>query len=385
MTRLEEVTRGSYSDFLQHCKNILNSKGFVFVQDVAETVSLGLYSGRNVILWGPAGHGKSEMVEAVLEGLGLLSRDPITKMHKDDNSVFIQSFGEGTNEDALWGGIDIAALDSEKKITYCPENSFLNKEIAVFEELFDAPPMCLLPLKHVLTQGVLAKGSDQFLMKTRCVIACTNKSPEDLKDLGPSYTALTERFPLQRKIQWKSYGSESYMTMFSNSKFAQYFPGETMQALADSVSNTQASGVFVSPRTAMYTFMLLANIAQKEGRTVSTEDFAALKSIPGLESMAETIQASIDRARGESQADTALRSVQQEFNNLVKDYDGLINSGKRAPLGFLKLAKRFKQMSANISGLPYNERTVASRDQMVAKCSEYENSARTSAENVLVI
>ena len=68
-------------------------KRFVFSEEVAELISAAFYEPCNLLLWGPGGHGKSDMVLAALKALGL-----------KDSEIFIQSFGEGMSEDRLWGG-----------------------------------------------------------------------------------------------------------------------------------------------------------------------------------------------------------------------------------------------------------------------------------------
>ena len=105
---------------------------FIYSDDIARAVALAVGSGKNLLLWGPAGHGKSEMVMRALSVVA------------DDSEIFVQSFGEGMDEATLWGGLDFAALEREKELRYFPQNSFLAKEVAVFEELFDAPASVLL-------------------------------------------------------------------------------------------------------------------------------------------------------------------------------------------------------------------------------------------------
>ena len=65
-------------DFIQH-------------QKIARILALAVESGKNVLLWGPGGHGKSEMVETAL-----------AQVASADN-IFVQSFGEGMDEATLWG------------------------------------------------------------------------------------------------------------------------------------------------------------------------------------------------------------------------------------------------------------------------------------------
>ena len=128
---------------------------FINYDKIADILASAIYSKQNVILYGPGGHGKSEMVECVLENLGLWDRqDPIK------SETLVQSFGEGLTEDMLWGGIDFRKLNcpTNPEMWFNVENSFLKYPVAVFEELFDAPAFCLLPLKHTLQAGFLAKN-----------------------------------------------------------------------------------------------------------------------------------------------------------------------------------------------------------------------------------
>src|SRR3989344_7001698 len=163
---------------------------YILHEEIARLLALAFDSGKNVLLWGLGGHGKSEMVAAALACVAT------------DAEIFVQSFGEGMDEATLWGGLDFAALERDKKLIYHPENSFLNRPYAVFEEMFDAPASVLLALKDTLTARKLRKGSQVFPMKTNVIIAITNKNPQDLSDLGPAAAALVERFPLQLKVDW---------------------------------------------------------------------------------------------------------------------------------------------------------------------------------------
>ena len=61
---------------------------FVHADDVREAVSLALVSGKHLILFGPGGHAKSEMITSMTRALA----GAIT---------FVQSFGEGMDEARL--------------------------------------------------------------------------------------------------------------------------------------------------------------------------------------------------------------------------------------------------------------------------------------------
>jgi MoxR-like ATPase len=116
----------------------LNTR-FVNIDEIARILALAIESNKNVLLWGPGGHGKSEMVMAALQALFA------------EEDIFVQSFGEGMDEATLWGGLDFKALEEEKVLRYFPGESFLAKPYAVFEEIFDmgfllSPPFFLVSL-----------------------------------------------------------------------------------------------------------------------------------------------------------------------------------------------------------------------------------------------
>ena len=69
------------------------TKLFINTTSIAEILHLGMSTGRNVLLWGPGGHAKSEMTEEFFKHVGI---DP-----------FVQALGEGSTEDLLLGGLDI--------------------------------------------------------------------------------------------------------------------------------------------------------------------------------------------------------------------------------------------------------------------------------------
>jgi hypothetical protein len=166
---------------MKKIKEILDRE-FIFTDEVARMLELGFGASKNLIIFGPGGHAKSEMIKAVIHGLGL------------EAETFFQFFGEGMDESKLFGGLDFKKLETEKVLEYHPERSFLNSRIAVFEELFDAPASVLLALKDTLTARELRNGAQRFAMKTEVIICLTNKQPQEISELGPAAHALIERF-----------------------------------------------------------------------------------------------------------------------------------------------------------------------------------------------
>lgn len=269
-------------------------KAFVYSEHVADAVSSAMTSGRNLLLYGPGGHGKSEMVNAIMD-----------RFAKDE--CFVQFFGEGMDEAKMFGGLDFARLDSEKVLEYNPERSFLAHKYAVFEELFDAPPSVLLSLKDTLTARELRNGAQRFPMRTRCIIAITNRTPNEISDLGASAHALVERFPLQYEVKWESYTEHDYRFLYNRRGFS----GESANLLVSLISRAVDDGQFVSPRTAVYAYEILKAIEEAEGK--SSENLAALRFVAGLESLGDSILEEAEKARKDAKARAALDTHEEEL------------------------------------------------------------------------
>ena len=135
---------------------------FIYSNDVVDVLMTGLETGKNVLLWGKGGHGKSEITELVFKTLykeGIIKEMP-----------FVQAFGDGLTEEKLFGGMNIKKYREEGLIEYLPEYSFMNHEIVVFEEIFDAPASVLLSLKDIMTSKKFRQGNEVFNIKTKIII-----------------------------------------------------------------------------------------------------------------------------------------------------------------------------------------------------------------------
>lgn len=313
-------------------------KNFIKHDDIARILSLALSSGKNVLLWGPGGHGKSEMVQMVLS------------LVDSDDDTFVQSFGEGMDEATLWGGLDFAALEKEKVLKYFPEQSFLNKEYAVFEEMFDASASVLLALKDTLTAKKLRKGSQSFGMKTKVIIAITNKNPDEISDLGPAAAALVERFPLQYKVQWGSYKSTDYLELFT--KVSSRLPGAdlngTQNVLAEVMAKAGEGGEIVSPRTAVHALgVVKAAAALRNANKVEKQDLLDLCFLPGMESFAKNLKAELDAAYERAEAEAKLVEAEEAFKDLLAS----LNEAGQSPIKLLQVGKRLLAFQDQVANL----------------------------------
>lgn len=313
------------------------AENFIRSERIARILALAVESGKNVLLWGPGGHGKSEMVELALEQVAA------------ESDIFVQSFGEGMDEATLWGGLDFQALETEKVLRYFPEQSFLAKPFAIFEEIFDAPASVLLALKDTLTARKLRKGGQQFVMATKTIVAITNKDPDEISDLGPAAAALVERFPLQLCVDWDSYESRDYTELFG--KVGPRLPGAdlngTQRVLAEIIAKASANGDVISPRTAVHALGVVKTAAALRGSNeVVKDDLVDLQYLPGMEDLADNIRQELDDAYERAEAECRLVVAEDRLRELLGDlHDGV------TPIKALQIARRLQNLQDETSNL----------------------------------
>lgn len=344
---------------------------FVFVEEVTRILALAFTAKKNVIVFGPAGHGKSEMIKAVIDGLRL------------DSETFYQFFGEGMDESRLFGGLNFKKLEEDKVLEYFPEKSFLNYRVAVFEELFDAPATVLMALKDVLTAKELRNGSQRFKMRTEVIICLTNKEPSEISDLGPAAHALVERFPLQLNLKWTDYSSRSYLAMFE--KIAARIGGPVLNGfkavLAEILANATAQGNFVSPRTAVHAFQVCQAAAVMRGSDhVEKCDLTDLRFLPGLEGLAETIQKDLEAAMERAVAEGRVVEAERKLQSIMVTYAEAQRAG--SPIKLLQAAKSLAAFGDEAAGLKVTDgltdRRKRLRDAAAEKSAEAQRLALES-------
>lgn len=358
-TTIEELRKDK--DLRNKIQAILDKK-YIKTGPIADIIASAIFSGQHVILHGPGGHGKSEMVEDILEGLGLYCRDDLKK-----SSTLIQSFGEGLTEQAIWGGISFKALNDpdNPEMIYHVENSFLNYEVAVFEEMFDAPAFCLLALKHTIQSKMLAKEGRVYPMKTKLIIACTNQDPNDLASRGAQYSALMERFVLQQYVAWEKYDTDSYAQMLQ--KHPIITSGEMTMAphliklYASLLQDIYNSGTLISPRTAMKGLEIMAGHARSRQTTsINQLDFPALGNVPGFSGQVRKFQEQIERKLAEQVSQEKLATASKELESLVEEFD----RGTNKVISWALMARRFKDLSERLGNLDVLDSMFNMRNEM---------------------
>jgi MoxR-like ATPase len=344
-------------------------RNFIKCEEIARILALAISSGKNVILWGPGGHGKSEMVSAALEEVA------------SEEDIFVQSFGEGMDEATLWGGLDFKALDTEKVLRYFPESSFLAKPFVVFEEIFDAPASVLLALKDTLTARKLRKGGQQFPMATKVVIALTNKAPSEISDLGPAAAALIERFPLQLEVKWPSYSSADYSALLTKvaprlESHGAELNGHT-PVLAELLSKATENGVFISPRSAVHAAgVAQAAAAMRGSHKVERQDLLDLVYVlPGLQGIADSIRAELVAAEERAAVEKQVANAEAKLAQLLRDLDSATGS----PIKLLQSAKYLGNFADEVASLKVTDAFTSRRKGLRETAQERSTKAQQAA------
>ena len=210
---------------------------FVFMDKTINILNVGLSTNKNVVLYGPGGHGKSEITLDFLKSRGI--------------NPYIITMGTGMTTDRLFGGLDIPTFEKTGKIEYLVDNSFMNHEYVIFEELFDAPDFILEQLKDILSSGTFRNGTQIYDIKTKFIVCCTNRTRDEFSK-NMSLKALMERFPLELNVIWDNYTEITYNKLLE-SKFGE---GEVDPVIPYLLQEYAKNGVTISPRVAVTAYQV---------------------------------------------------------------------------------------------------------------------------------
>lgn len=210
--------------------------GYVYMDKVKDILSVAMTTGKNVILYGLGGHGKSEFTLDFMREAGI--------------EPYVITMGTGMTTDRMFGGLNIPTFNATGKIEYLIENSFMHHEYVIFEELFDAPDFILEQLKDILSSGIFRNGTQIFEIKTKLIICCTNKTREEFSK-NNSLKALMERFPLESKVEWKDYNKVTYENLFKTKL------GHADPMLSYILEQYAVAGLKISPRIAIVAHEIL--------------------------------------------------------------------------------------------------------------------------------
>lgn len=224
-----KVELTSLTDLKNHIAQL-----FFRMDITVESVYMGLLTGKNVILYGPGGFGKSQIVKAIIDFIELPSSTVVG--YKD------------MDPEALIGIPDMKKLLDESIYQVAFENSvFRNPGVLILEEFLDAKPSTAAALKDILTEGGLRRGDVFVESYISSVIVCTNKNPRDLSTDDSLRAFYQERFPIAVEVTWESFLFTDYYE-FLQHKGTDLSP-QYIHVLSELCSRTvKSTSNIISPR-----------------------------------------------------------------------------------------------------------------------------------------
>lgn len=294
---------------------------YVFMEKTHSVLDVGMKTDKNVVLYGPGGHGKSEYTAEYL-------------WEKDINP-FVITFGSGMTPDRLFGGLDIKAYEETGKIEYLVENSFMNHEFVIFEEMMDGADHMLEQLKDILSSGQFRNGTQVFNIKTRFIVACTNKSRDEFMK-NPSLKALMERFPLELNVIWDNYTEASYLTLLER----RYGKGNVDPIIPFLLQEYSRNGITISPRIALDCYEIFEECGPDA--LIFIAEFARKPSL-------------INEALAKFQSTIEFKKLGSEIEYLVTEMRSTKNIGTTQKETFIENYKKLEVHAKTLKAMPAGE------------------------------
>jgi len=216
------------------------------------------------------------------------------------------------------------------EIIYNLKLAFVNYEFVIFEEIWDAFPEILLILKDILQSKEVRIGTQRFPLKCKIVIACTNRSAEEVIS-DDSTEALMQRFMFQEEVGWSSHNASDYMGAFKcalgTEEETTNMIGVAKIAAMCSVNNSANDKPLISPRT-----------AGKALKAVNINGLFALKYMYGFDtSVVNRVQNEITSIEKDNKQIVSLYNLFKYISILTKELKSKAETFKGSPLRMIQL------------------------------------------------
>jgi len=267
------------------------NKDFVFHEEATRKIYAALATGKNSVLYGPGGFGKSVLVKAICRILGL--------------PVVYKIGYEGMTAEELLGIPNMQKLMNESTYEVAFENSvFAQPGILILEEFFDAAPSTAAALKDILTEKGFREGSTKKESLIASVIITGNKTPEDMSIDDSTAAFYKERFPMRHNMVWKKFNHLAYLNFFKvyfKEKYNTHF--DKFILLAKLCANTEEQ---VSPR-----------VSAQAGDVMLELGVDFIDTVEGIDTT------ELERYKKETKEETKIHEERQILDNVDKFLLGL--------------------------------------------------------------
>jgi len=294
----------------------------------------------NIILFGPGGYGKSDA--AVIFGEYLKSIGAI------NSNPFTMCFGQGMTEEKLFGGIDIKKFQNSGEIEYLLRNSWIMHEYVIWDEIWDTNSAILLILKDALQSGYIRMGNQLVKIKTKMIVACTNRSREEVIS-DTSTEALFQRFLFEKEVKWDSHYPGDYSKAFSTATGMFDTINEYVANICAEVNSDEYT---VSPRTA--------------GKALKSARINGIKSLAGMHGFADAVKKWSDKKEKieqEAELVQLFEGYATQCNILKKEFSNTNSFVKKAVC-----VKKIQRVGKTANDTAVTDRLVERRERFIEKC-----------------
>jgi energy-coupling factor transporter ATP-binding protein EcfA2 len=290
---------------------------FYGMSDLARKIYIALKAGKNIILWGKGGFGKTSLMKEIATILSL------------DISVVVGY--EDMDVESLLGIPDMKKLIEESEYEIAFEKTKFNKKaLMVLEEFLDVNPKTAIALKDIITEKGFRQGSVFVPSNSLAYIICSNKSPEDVSIDYSTSAFYQERFPIRLEVKWNNYDYFAYVGLIQKvvSKDGYEEHKEAYDVLAELCSATTNSRQTVSPRLVIDAIDILKT---------NNFDVFALDVLEGLDTSTISSVMAHCKQRNETTRITALsHNLHDLINSMLSEHTEQDISRNISKLNYIK-------------------------------------------------
>jgi len=350
----------------------LVSDSLVKCDTLVKFIATCMKNNMNGLIWGDGGFGKSDAIRKIINTINI------------QNQTYIMSFGNDTTESDLWGKLDMDAFFSEDQrvIRYKVEESFLNYPFVVFEEMLDAPASALTPLKNTLQEKRLELGGQTYPMLTKCIIALTNKDPEEYAKKGEYVRAMMERFPLIYHHRWDSVEESDYIRLYEISTKQRYDKSNFHKLLVKCAIDSHKKGLTISPRLFLAACQIVKpHLNSTLNASQKLDIYQQLSFIQGFKKVFELGQELLTKELDE-QTIQELTTKHIEVTKEITTLDNYVDAFSKNKMEFLKFKGRSKGSREKINKLFSELSEIGVTDSVYTTKDKYLNDIRNKLNNI---
>lgn len=258
-----ELTKIDVQDLVQKAnEKFIHSEEVFKMLGYAYNGTLDGESNLNVILYGPPGHGKTDMIAFFTDYI---------KEHSGAESWFGSASNE-MSEENLYGAFNLEEY-KQGRYNYNLERDgggFTQYDVAVIDEILDGKSTVLSSLKTVINDKAITMGGQKIPIKTKFFIGATNKIPENVVNdetatNRDSVQALFDRFLQRMEVVWPSYTHSDYGALASLLRLDEKYSEDMIKEIIVITEAISSTSTTVSPRNFIKTLAYIHQSYGKEG------------------------------------------------------------------------------------------------------------------------